>query len=444
MILNDAKAYAHNEIGDCCIAVNKGRIFKIGKEANMPKADVKISLRTLLVLPGLIDAHVHLRDEGKAYKEDFYSGTAAAAAGGMTAVLDMPNNAPVTMSAETLKNRMDKAERNVLVNVGLFSEFPKNMNEMKEIIKKGAVAFKLFMAEQVGGLNIDDDNALLEAFRILSKLGVRMAVHAEDKTMLRKAENDLKHKDCNDVESYLKAHSESVEVEAINHILNLVGQANTRTHFCHVTTANGLKTIVDRRKYGIPVTCETTPHNLFLSTDDLKRVGTLAVTMPPVREKHHMAALWEGIRDGSIDIIASDHAPHMLEEKQAKSVWDVKVGIPGLETTLPLLLTEVERGRLAIADIVRLMAENPAETYCLKDRGCLKEGNHADLTVVDLNKEYKIDSSRFHSKAKYSPFDGWLVRGKPVKTFVNGRLIMDEGEIVAKPGSGAVIGEHSV
>jgi dihydroorotase-like cyclic amidohydrolase len=161
--------------------------------------------------------------------------------------------------------------------------------------------------------------------------------------------------------------------------------------------------------------------------------------MPPVREKHHMAALWEGIRDGSIDIIASDHAPHMLEEKQAKSVWDVKVGIPGLETTLPLLLTEVERGRLAIADIVRLMAENPAETYCLKDRGCLKEGNHADLTVVDLNKEYKIDSSRFHSKAKYSPFDGWLVRGKPVKTFVNGRLIMDEGEIVAKPGSGAVI-----
>jgi dihydroorotase len=439
MILSDAKVHAHNEISECCIAVNKGRIFKIGKEANMPKADVKISLGKLLVLPGLIDAHVHLRDEGKAYKEDFYSGTAAAAAGGIATVLDMPNNAPVTMSADALKNRMDKAERNVLVNVGLFSEFPKDMNEIKQIVKKGAVAFKLFMAEQVGGLEIDDDNALLEAFKILRQLGMRMAVHAEDKAMLRKAENDFKYGNRNDVESYLKAHSESVEVEAINRILSLVEQANTRTHFCHVTTADGLKAIVDKRKYGISVTCETTPHNLFLSTDDLKRVGTLAVTMPPVREKYHIAALWEGIKDGSIDIIASDHAPHMLEEKQAKSVWDVKAGIPGLETTLPLLLTEVERGRLTIGDIVRLMAENPAETYCLKDRGCLKEGNHADFTVVDLHREYKIDSSRFHSKAKYSPFDRWLVRGKPVKTFVNGRLIMDEGEIVAKPGSGAVI-----
>ena len=137
--------------------------------------------------------------------------------------------------------------------------------------------------------------------------------------------------------------------------------------------------------------------------------------------------------------MASDHAPHTLQEKKAKVVWDVKVGIPNLETTLPLLLTEVNRGRLSIADVARLMAEKPAEIFKLKSRGYLKEGNNADLTVVDLKRKYKIEASKFHSKAKYSPFDQWTVEGKPVKTFVNGQLIMDNGEIVAKAGSGKII-----
>jgi dihydroorotase len=161
--------------------------------------------------------------------------------------------------------------------------------------------------------------------------------------------------------------------------------------------------------------------------------------MPPVRERNHIAALWDGIRNGSIDLIASDHAPHTIEEKEAQSIWDVKVGIPGLETTLSLMLTEVKRGRLTIGDIAVLMSENPAKIYRLRGRGTLREGNTADLTVVDLSRKYKIDSSLFHSKAKYSPFDGRAVEGKTSKTFVNGQLIMDEDEIVAKPGSGMII-----
>jgi len=187
------------------------------------------------------------------------------------------------------------------------------------------------------------------------------------------------------------------------------------------------------------ITCETTPQNLFLSVGDLRRLGTLALTVPPVREKHHVATLWDGIKDGWIDILASDHAPHALEEKKAKLVWDVKAGIPGLETILPLFLTEVKRGRLSITDIVRLMSEKPTEIFRLKGKGHLKEGNDADLVIVDLDRKYRIDTSKFHSKAKYSPFDGWNVEGKPVKTFVNGRLIMDEGEIVAEAGSGGII-----
>jgi len=439
LVLSNGKAYIDNEIVDCSLAIEEGKILKIGKKTAMPRAETKIDLKHLLVMPGLVDTHVHLRDEGKAYKEDFYSGTAAAAAGGITTVLDMPNNNPVTMTTETLRERMKIAERKVLVNTGFYSEFPKNTEEIVEIIREGAVAFKLYMAEQVGGLNIDDDHALWDATKIISRLKVPVAVHAEDKETLKRAEEELKRNNHNDVKAFLEAHSESVEVKAVKRLLNIAKQTGVHVHFCHISTEKGLKAIVDAKKSGMSITCETTPHNLFLSVDDLRRIGTLALTMPPVREKHHIAALWNGIKNGWIDSLASDHAPHTLGEKKAKLVWDVKVGIPGLETTLPLLLTEVKRGRLSITQIARLMSEKPAEIFRLKGKGHLKEGNNADFVVVDLDRKYRIDASKFHSKAKYSPFDGWNVEGKPIRTFVNGQLVMDEGEIVAEAGSGGII-----
>ncbi|NWF86965.1 dihydroorotase family protein [Candidatus Bathyarchaeota archaeon] len=433
------RAYVNREIVGCNLAVDNGKIFKIGKEATMPRAETKLDLNNLLVLPGLIDAHVHLRDEGKAYKEDFTSGTAAAAAGVITTVLDMPNNEPVTMSAEVLRNRMKKAEKRVLVNVGFYSEFPQNMREVANIVKEGSVAFKLFMANQVGKLNIEDDNAILEAFRILSKLKTLVAVHAEDRPMLRRNEEKLKRANRHDIEAFLDAHSENVETKAVKRILNIVKQTCTQVHFCHISTKNGLNAVTDGKKSGLPITCEATPHHLLLSVEDFRRKGTLSLTMPPLRQKHHVTALWRAVKDGWIDIFGSDHAPHTAEEKKAENIWAVKVGIPNLETTLPLLLTEVKRGRLSIGDIVKLMAEKPAELFKLKGKGFLKKGNDADLTVVDLKRKHKIDVAKFYSKAKYSPFDQWIVEGKPVKTFVNGTLIMDEGEIVAKAGCGKIV-----
>jgi len=266
-----------------------------------------------------------------------------------------------------------------------------------------------------------------------------VAVHAEDKTTLKRVEKECKRAHCNDIEAFLKVHSESAEVKTVKRLLNIAKQTSTHMHFCHVSTESGLKVVIDGKKSGMPITCEATPHHLLLSAEELRRIGTLALTMPPVREKKHITALWDGIRNGWIDILASDHAPHILDEKKAKVIWNVKVGIPGLETTLPLLLTEVKRGRLSIADLVKLMSEKPAEIFRLEGRGCLKEGNNADLVVVNLDIKHKIDASKFHSKAKYSPFDQHTVEGKPVKIFVNGQLIMDEGEIVAKAGSGEVI-----
>lgn len=439
MILVNSKAYINKAIVDCSVAIDDGKILKIGRETNMPSSDARLDLKSFLLLPGLIDAHVHLRDEGKAYKEDFYSGTAAASAGGMTTVLDMPNNNPVTMSVETLRNRMALAERKVLVNVGFYSEFPRGNSEIQTVAREGAVGFKLYMAEQVGGLDIHNDQAIMEAFKVAGSLGIVTAAHAEDEQTLRRNEYKLKSIGRNNVDAFLMAHSEDVEVKAIERLMKLARQTGMHMHFCHVSTEAGMMKIIEAKKSGLKVTCEATPHHLFLSVKDLKRVGSLAVTMPPLRDRRDVDGLWEAVKDGWVDIIGSDHAPHTLKEKEAESVWDVKVGMPGLETTLPLLLTELRRGQIAIGDVVRLMSEKPADIFELKGKGRLKEGNDADLTVVDLNKKYKIEASKFHSKAKFSPFEGHEVQGKPVKTIVAGKLIMEDGEIVAKPGSGRII-----
>jgi dihydroorotase (multifunctional complex type) len=434
----------NKKIVDCSIAIENGRISKIGKEAQMPKADEKINLRNMLVLPGLIDVHVHLRDEGKAYKEDFYTGTAAAAAGGITTVLDMPNNEPVTMSTETLKNRMRIAEKRVLVNVGFYSEFPSELHEVSSIVAQGAAGFKLFMAHQVGGLNIDDDDALQEALANAGELGVPVAVHAEDRALLMANEERLKRANRHDATAFLKAHSERVELKAVERLLEISAQTGARLHFCHITTEESLKAVVEAKKSGRNVTCEVTPQHLLLSNADYERYSLMLTMMPPLRGKNHIEALWKGVADGWVDVLGSDHAPHALSEKSAGSIWDVKVGVPGLETTLPLMLTMIRKNRISLGHVVQLLSEKPAEIFNLRDRGGLEQGRKADLAVVDFNRKFRIDASKFHSKAKYSPFDGWEVQGRPVKTFVNGLLIMDEQQIVAKAGSGCVIrGDHA-
>ena len=439
LVLTNAKAYLKQEIVDCSIAIEDGSICKLGRETQMPSADERINLKNLLVLPGLIDVHVHLRDEGKAYKEDFYSGTAAAAAGGFTTVLDMPNNEPVTMSAESLENRMQIAERRVLVNVGFRSEFPVSLDEIDNIVAKGAVGFKFFMGNQVGGLNINDDVALHEAFKKVDEADVTVAVHAEDNQTICMNERALKEAKRDDPASFLKAHPEEAEITAIERVLDASLGTKTRVHFCHVTTQKGLALIAEARKQNQRITSEVTPNHLLLTMVEYERRGALLSMLPPLRKSVDTEALWKGIADDSVDVVGSDHAPHTFEEKSPASIWDAKVGVPGLETTLPLMLTMLRKGRLTIDQLVRVLVERPAEIFSLNGIGYLVQRFRADLVVINLKEKFLIDASKFRSKARFSPFDGWEVQGKPVKTFVNGHIVMDEGEIVAKPGSGHVI-----
>jgi len=439
LVLYNGKIYTPKAFVKAGIAIEKGRIFKIVKETNLPKASSKLNLNGNIVLPGLIDSHVHLRDQERAYKEDFFTGTAAAAAGGFSLVMDMPNNKPVTMDVQSLRERMKLAEKRVLVDVAFYSAFPETLKEIRSIVREGAVAFKLFLLEKIGGLNIDDDTAVLRAFSEVKKADVPVAVHAEDKDAFESKMKRMQNENRNDIDAHLEAHSSNVEVKAVQRIIRLVKKSEAHVHFCHVSSAKSLGLIKNAKDVRVNITCEVTPHHLLLTTQDLKRYKNLAVTIPPVRVREDVKALWIALKQGLIDTLGSDHAPHVVEEKKRESVWEVKPGIAGLETTLPLMLTQVNKGRLTLAELVQLTSKKPAEMFRLRDRGALGKGCLADLVVVDIKREHKIDSSRFHSKAKFSPFDGWKVKGKPVKTFVNGRLVMDEGEIVAKPGTGQIL-----
>jgi dihydroorotase (multifunctional complex type) len=439
LVLHNGKVFTNGEIHDAGIAIESGKIVKIAKEPNLPSFSHRIDLNGNLLLPGVIDIHVHLRGQLQAYEEDFFTGTAAAVAGGITTVLDMPNNTPVTMDSAALKDRVDAAEDRIVSNVGFFSALPPKLEEIERVVKTGAKGFKLFLTTQIGGMDIDDDKALRQAFDEIAKLRVPVAVHAEDREMVEKGaekEKKLGHKS---VEAYLKAHTPEAEAKAVERIIKLTHQSSVHIHFCHLSSTRAVTLIDTARKGGMNVSCEATPHHFSLTHDDLKKQGTMLLTDPPLRGRSVAAALFRAIKSGQIDAIASDHAPHLLEEKTADSVWDVKPGIPGLETLLPLLLTKVNERKLSISELVRLTSTRPAEIFHLHNAGSLEEGYNADITVVDMHRRSRIDASTFHSKAKYSPFDHWRVKGMPVRTFVNGRQVMEEGEITAEGGAGRVL-----
>ena len=439
MVLHNARIYTEGSVSEAGVAVDAGKIVKVAKEPNLPFASERLDLNGCLMLPGLIDAHVHLRAQLQSYEEDFFSGTTAAVTGGFTTVLDMPNNKPVTMNPASLRERMQSAEGDIVANVGFYSAFPESLDEISKIAREGAVGFKLYLNSQIGGIDVNDDEALSNAFNRVGKVGVTVAVHAEDKgavEAISKAEQRLGHKE---LDSYLKAHTAEIEAKAVERILRIAGDSDVNVHFCHVSSNEAVTILNDARRNKLKVSCEVTPHNLLLTSDDLRKQGTMLLTDPPLRSIDVVNGLWNAVRNRQIDIIASDHAPHLISEKRAESIWDVKPGIPGLETTLPLLLTEVNEGHLSIGMLVRLMAEKPAEVFHLNHDGALKEGYNANITVVDMHRKGRIDASKFCSKAKYSPFDGWVVKGMPVKTFVNGRLAMDEGEAVAEAGAGRVL-----
>ena len=235
-VLHNAKILVHGELFEAGIAIDEGKIVKIGKDANLPFASKKFNLNGHIILPGMIDCHVHLRDQQLAYKEDFRTGTAAAAAGGVTSVVDMPNNNPVTMNVSSLKERMRVAKEQILVNVAFNSAFPERLHEITEVVKVGAVGFKLYMSNRIGGIDIDDDESLVSAFREVAVNNVPIVVHAEDREIISKKREEMVAAGLKDVDAYVKGHPPEAESKSIQRIVCLVRKTGVHVHFSHISS----------------------------------------------------------------------------------------------------------------------------------------------------------------------------------------------------------------
>jgi len=428
----DVKLVLGEEIVEGGISIRDERIERICKTRLLRESDKTIDGRGLIAIPGLIDAHVHLRDMELSYKEDFSSGTLAAAAGGFTTVLDMPNTRPPTNSEERLVEKIGKARPAVHVNVGFYASLAESAIDLRRMINAGAIAFKLYMNEPDPDAGHNDPQRLLSSFEECGALGIPVAVHAETGPAIARIQTKCLEAGRNSVQDFLRAHAPRFELDAVKMITDLARRAHSKVHVCHLSTHRSLREISAARKKGVEITCEVTPHHLLLNTTDLNRKGGSALMVPPLRRQSDTSALWRAMLRSEIDIVASDHAPHTLEEKTAKDVWTVRPGLPGLETTLPLLLTKVHRGELTLARLVQLLAEKPAHVFGLQGKGRLLEGMDGDLVLIDPKARFKIDSSKFYSKAHFSPFDGFKCVGQPVTTIVAGRVVYDRGEIVER------------
>jgi allantoinase len=417
------------------LAVDSGRIVALGDRRCFPKAAATIDARGLTVLPGLVDDHVHFREPGLTHKEDILTGSRAAAAGGVTTVLDMPNTIPPVANVEAFREKRALIKDRAYVDIGLYGVIVQdNLDQLEGLANEGAVGLKVFMGETTGYIRSPEDGVLLQAMRTAARLGMRVGAHAENDSILQSLKAELISQGKQDPVDHLASRPAFAEAEAIARGLLLSRQAGSGFHVFHLSTKQGLRLIRRAKRRGADVTTEVLVAHLLFSKRDYERLGNQIRLNPPIRAQDHQDALWEGLRQGVIDAIATDHAPHTSEEKLADSVWDAACGFIGVETALPLMLTQVNRGLLSLESYVRLSSENPAKIWGLYPyKGSLQIGADADLVIVDMRSEDTIEGARLHNKNTLTPYEGWKVRGVPRYTILRGQTIMAEGEVLDPP-----------
>lgn len=429
LLIESAKIVVGDELTTANLLIENGIIKRITKLKPNSSIDRHINANGLIALPGPIDAHVHLRDMSLSYKETFETGTQAAAAGGFTTVIDMPNTKPPTITAADLTDKMSRAQNQIFTNVAFQGALVDDSAEVLRMKKSGAVAFKLYLNKTLETFNSSDNARLQSALHAVKLVNGLVTVHAEDGAAIRDLQMRSVASGKVAVADFLRAHAPNMEFSAVKSILSLSAKVGVRVHICHITTPQAVQ-IVTRTK---DATCEATSHHLVLDYSIFDRHGTMAICVPPIRSSQYRRRLWDLFVKGQVNILASDHAPHTLEEKNVKNAWDAASGIPGLETSLPIMLTRVWNGKLTLRRLVEATSTLPARIFRLKGKGKLHDGYDADIVLVDPKAERIIAPSTFLSKAKYSPFEGMRCKGEAVCTIVNGSVVFEHGEIVGPP-----------
>jgi dihydroorotase len=411
------------------VAIKDGAILAVGAADAMPRARETLDATGLHLLPGAIDDHVHFRDPGYPQKEDFASGTIAAAFGGVTTVFDMPNTLPTVENAEALAAKHAIAAEKAHVDYGLYAVLGESsIARVPELIEGGVIGFKLYMGNTFGRIPTPTTGAMLEGFEVVAPTGKRISLHAETNSVMERREGKLRQAGRVEPMAHLASRPDVVAIEAVSRAAVLAEWTGARAHVLHISSADELRPLAEAKARGVDITGETCPHYLMLSTEDYARFGGVIRVNPPVREARNQEPLWAALMDGTIDVIATDHAPHSFEEKTRNDIWTVDCGFAGVETQMPLMLTAIAGGRRgSICDYVRWSAANPAKLWGLYPRkGVIQSGADADIAVVDLDRRWTIKDAEMHSIAKITPWDGRQVQGLPLHTIVRGRFVMKD------------------
>jgi dihydroorotase len=405
-------------LGD--VRVIEQTIAEVAAAISSQSGDTKIDAQGLTLLPGVIDPQVHFREPGLEYKEDLFTASCACAKGGVTSFLEMPNTKPLTTTQAALDDKLQRAASKCLVNYGFFiGATAENLPDLNQA--NPVCGIKIFMGSMHGALLVDQEAALEQIFATGTRL---IAVHAEDQARIRDRRQQFQGNTNPAVHSQIQDNTAALLATQL--ALKLSKQYHRRLHILHLSTAEEADLL--RRDKPAWVTAEVTPQHLLLNTAAYETIGTLAQMNPPLRSPHDNAILWQALKDGVIDFIATDHAPHTLEEK-AQAYPNTPSGMPGVETSLPLMLTQAMEGQCTVAQVANWMSTAVAKAYGIPRKGAIAPGYDADLVLVDLETYRPVLRQELQTKCGWSPFEGWNLTGYPVMTWVGGQLVYDRGTL---------------
>ncbi len=414
-VVKNGRVYFDGRLQNVDLWIRDGKIASLGGNY---RAEETIDGRGKIVLPGAIDVHVHFRDPGYTYKEDWETGSTSAVAGGVTTVVDQPNTDPPTVDGRSYRMKLEIAERRSVVDFCLNG----GPGQVKKLAELGASAIgEIFTYDH-------DEDELQKILDETARAGLMPTIHAEDREVIRESTEPLR--DMREPELYSLARPNRAESKAIEKVLEMT----KRAHICHLSTSEGLDLVRAAKSGGKRVSCEVTPHHLLFTKRDWRRQGTFLKMNPPLRDFRDKDALWEGLRKGDVDFIASDHAPHLPEEKKDE-IWDAPPGVPGVETMLPLMLVAVRSNLLPLDRLTDALSQRPAEIMGLSSKGRIAVGMDADLAIIDPRAASDIRADRLHSGAEWTPYEGRRALF-PAITMIRGEVVFADGERVAKPGFG--------
>ena len=406
------------------ILIEDEKIVKIGADLQSDDAEI-FDATGLIIAPGLIDMHVHLREPGQEAKEDIGSGTRAAAAGGITTVACMPNTSPVIDNSVLVQGIAQRAQQDGVVKVKVVGALSKGQ-EGKELAEIGDMLEAGAVAITDDGHYVDSAKLLMNGLDYIARYDLPIISHAEDNTL---TEDGVMHEGAVSAMLGMKGRPAVAEDIAVSRDILLAEYTNARIHIAHISSKGAVELVRQAKKRGVKVTAEVTPHHLTLTDEEIKNFNVAAKVCPPLRSQDHVQAMIEGLKDGTIDAIVTDHSPHAFEEKDREFKFAPN-GLTGMETSLGVILTNLyHTGIMTIDEIIEKMSVAPAKILKL-DAGNIEIGKIADLTVIDPEKTWKVDSNKFYSRGKFTPYDGVELKGKAVATIVNGKIVMENGIIV--------------